>query len=165
MSTHLYDLTAKVKGLQKLVDEGELTADAIADTMDGLELEVAEKANQILYMVKNIDGMNESIDSEIKRLTDRKKVFNNQIESIKSYLKTNMEATNTSKITCDLFTITLKKPSKIVIIDDIELLPDDLVTIKTTESPDKKAIAKLLKDGEKVEGARLADGKSALIIK
>jgi len=165
MSKHLYELTEQVRGLQQLVDDGELKPQDIADTMDGLELEVSEKANRILYMVKNIDGMNDAIDSEIKRLTDRKKVFNNAKESIKQYLKINMEATSTSKIECDLFTITLRKPSKVVIIDDESLIPDELVTVTVTEKPDKKAIGKLLKDGEKVEGAHLGEGNSALIIK
>lgn len=165
MSKHLYELTAQVKDLQKLVADGELTTQQIADTMDGLNLEVSEKANRILYMVKNIDGMTAGIDGEIKRLTARKKVFDNAKESIKSYLKINMEATGTSKIECDLFTITLKKPAKIVIIDDEDALPDDLVSTTVTIKPDKKAIAILLKDGEEVEGAHLGEGKSALIIK
>ena len=84
---------------------------------------------------------------------------------MREYLRTNMESCGISKITCPLFSITLGKPSKMVLITDEDKIPPDYLNIKTSVSPMKAEILKALKNGESVPGAEMGESKSRLIIK
>jgi hypothetical protein len=161
----LYKLTDQISKLQEAFDNGDIPENALADTMEVIEGEFDDKAKAIMAMVRNTDSDITAIADEIKRLNDRAKVLQNQQDSVKEYLRFNMQESGIDKISCSLFTLTLRKSVKIVIIDDVESLPDKYVTVKTVEQPDKKLLLSDLKDGEAIEGAHLEDGKRALMIK
>jgi hypothetical protein len=59
----------------------------------------------------------------------------------------------------------MRKPSKTVVVDDEDLVPDDYMSVKVVTAPDKKAIAAALKEGEEIPGCRLAEGQAGIIIK
>lgn len=164
--TTLYTITEQFKELAALAE----TADedlsvALHDTMEGIEGEFQEKGKAIAMITLNIDGDLEAIQSQIDRLTERKRVITNRKESLKEYLRSNMDAAGITKITHPLFTITCGKGKPIVVIDDEKAIPDDFVNVKVTSAPDKAAIAKALKDGQKVPGAHSEIGKSSISIK
>lgn len=162
--TKLYELTEQFKELAKLADCEEMK-EALTDTLEGLEGEFQEKAQAITSMVLNMDSDTSAIDEEIKRLTARKKTIQNRQQSMKDYLRVNMERCEISKITCPLFTITCAKGREIVHIDNEKEIPDDFLTVNTVISPDKKAIEAKLKEGVSVPGAHLEISKSSIRIK
>jgi hypothetical protein len=163
----LYEISEQYADIQKLIesDDSESMREAIADTMQMVESEFQDKAVAVVSMTMNMEGDIEAINSQIERLQARKKVIQNKIDSIRDYLKMNMESTGISKITCPIFSITLSKPSKVVSITDESLLPDEYVSVKTSVSPDKVKIAAAIKAGIEVEGAQLIDGTSRLTIR
>lgn len=165
MST-LYTITEQFKELAALAETAdEDLAVALRDTMEGIEGEFQEKGKAIAMITLNIDGDLEAIQSQIDRLTERKRIINNRKESLKEYLRSNMDAAGITKITHALFTITCGKGKPIVVIDDEKAIPDDFVNVKVTSAPDKAAIAKALKDGQEVPGAHSEIGKSSISIK
>jgi hypothetical protein len=163
----LYDISEQYKEVQNLIesDESGSMAEAIADTMQMIEGDFKDKAQAVVSLTLNMDGSITALENEIQRLQDKKKVLQNKIDSIRNYLKMNMQATGISKIECPLFSITLSKPTKQVEITDESLLPDEFVKVKTTVSPDKVLIAKVLKEGKEITGAILVDSEPRLIIK
>jgi hypothetical protein len=164
--TTLYAITEQFKELAALAETAdEDLAVALRDTMEGIEGEFQEKGKAIAMVALNIDGDLEAIQSQIDRLTERKRIIANRKESLKEYLRTNMEASGITKITHPLFTITCGKGKPIVVIDDEKSLPDDFVSVKVTSAPDKVAIAKAIKDGADVPGAHIETGKSSISIK
>lgn len=164
--TQLYHITEQYKELAALAESAdEDLAVALRDTMEGIEGEFQEKGKAIAMVALNIDGDLEAIQSQIDRLTERKRIITNRRESLKEYLRTNMEASGITKITHPLFTITCGKGKPIVVIDDEQALPDDFVSVKVTSAPDKAAIAKAIKDGIEVPGAHTEIGKSSISIK
>lgn len=164
--TTLYTITEQFKELAALAETAdEDLAVALRDTMEGIEGEFQEKGKAIAMITLNIDGDLEAIQSQIDRLTERKRIINNRKESLKEYLRTNMDAAGITKITHPLFTITCGKGRPIVVIDDEKAIPDDFVSVKVTSAPDKAAIAKALKDGQDVPGAHSEIGKSSISIK
>jgi hypothetical protein len=162
MST-LRELTAELAGINELAKDPEIPAEAIANTINGLEGMFKDKAINVVHVLLNNDSDIGEIDAEIKRLNDRKKVMNNAKERLKDYLRFNMEASGISKIESPLFTITLAKAREVVVVDDTEKLPEDYKRV--TVSPDKALIGKALKDGYEVPGASLALGQSSIRIK
>ncbi len=164
--TTLYTITEQFKELAALAETAdEDLAVALRDTMEGIEGEFQEKGKAIAMITLNIDGDLEAIQSQIDRLTERKRIISNRKESLKEYLRTNMDAAGITKITHPLFTITCGKGKPIVVIDDEKAIPDDFVNVKVTSAPDKAAIAKALKDGREVPGAHSEIGKSSISIK
>lgn len=164
--TALYTITEQFKELAALAENAdEDLAVALRDTMEGIEGEFQEKGKAIAMVALNIDGDLEAIQSQIDRLTERKRIITNRKDSLKEYLRTNMEASGITKITHPLFTITCGKGKPIVVIDDEKAIPDDYVNVKVTSAPDKAAIAKAIKDGIEVPGAHTETGKSSISIK
>ena len=164
--TTLYTIAEQFKELAVLAETAdEDLAIALRDTMEGIEGEFQEKGKAIAMITLNIDGDLEAIQSQIDRLTERKRLINNRKESLKEYLRSNMDAAGITKITHPLFTITCGKGKPIVVIDDEKAIPDDFVNVKVTSAPDKAAIAKALKDGQEVPGAHSEIGKSSISIK
>lgn len=161
----LHEITSDMKGLMKLVDSGELTQDDIADTLEGVESTFEDKALSLIYVHDNINADVVAIDNEIARLQARKKVMTNHQQNMKEYLRTNMEASEISKISCPLFTITLKKGRDMVEILDTDKLPTDYLNIKTSIAPMKREILNDLKEGKDIPGAILTKSKTSLLIK
>jgi hypothetical protein len=163
----LYEISEQYNQIQTLLesDDSGHMAEAIADTMQMISGDFHDKAQAIVSLTLNFDAEISAIDREIERLQEKKKIRQNKIDSVREYLRHNMQATGISKIECPLFAITLSKPAKQVEITDEAALPDEYVRVKTTVSPDKVALAKALKDGIEVPGAILIDGASRLTIK
>ncbi|WP_332847584.1 siphovirus Gp157 family protein [Pseudomonas lactucae] len=164
--TTLYTIAEQFKELAALAETAdEDLAVALRDTMEGIEGEFQEKGKAIAMITLNIDGDLEAIQSQIDRLTERKRIITNRKEGLKEYLRTNMDAAGITKITHPLFTITCGKGKPIVVIDDEKAIPDDFVNVKVISAPDKAAIAKALKGGQEVPGAHSEIGKSSISIK
>jgi hypothetical protein len=172
--TALYEMTAELVELNNLMDSFEDTdtvgddgsmALAIRDTLEGMEMAFNDKAVAIVKFAQALEGDTTAIDTEIKRLQERKKRINNRREQLRDYLRHNMEAAGHKKIECPLFTITLAKGRDQVQIADEAALPDEYVRVKTEIKPDKVAIGKALKDGATVPGAELVTGPTSLRVK
>jgi len=165
-SEHLYEISTRFRELMKVAEEGdEGMAEAIADTLEGIEGEFTEKAEAIVMVATNVTRHVAAIDQQIERLQAKKKAVLNKEESLRSYLKKNMLETGINKIECPLFNITLAKAPKVVEILDEDLLPVDFIEVKTEIKPNKAAIKKALQAGDEVAGAALKDGTRRLTIK
>lgn len=164
--SHLYELTEQFKELAALAENAdEDLAVAVHDTMEAIAGEFQDKGKAIAMISLNMDGDIDAIQAQIERLTERKRVIVNRKESLKEYLRLNMEASDISKITHPLFTITLGKGKPIVVIDEESAIPDEFMNTKVTTTPMKAEIAKAIKDGKTIPGAHSEIGKSSISIK
>ncbi len=162
--TKLYELTEQFKELSTLSDCEDMK-EALADTLEGIQGEFRDKAQAITGMALNMDADTYAIDEEIKRLTARKKTIQNRQQSIKDYLRVNMDRCDIKKISCPLFTITCVQGRNLVYIDNQDALPEEYLSVKTVIAPDKKAIEAVLKEGLEVPGAHFEKSKSSIRIK
>lgn len=164
--TNLYTIGQEYQQLAALAETAdEDLAVAVRDTMEGIEGEFQEKGKALAMVTLNMDGDLEAIQSQIDRLTERKRLLVNRKDSLKEYLRTNMEASGITKISHPLFTITLGKGKPIVVVDDEKAIPDEFMRVKVTSAPDKAEIAKAIKEGVEVPGAHSEIGKSSISIK
>lgn len=164
--TALYQISKEFQELAVLAENAdEDLAVALHDTMGAIQAEFEDKGKAIAMLTLNIDGDLEAIQSQIDRLTERKRIISNRKESLKEYLRTNMEASGITKISHSLFTIALGKGRPVVVIDNEKSIPEDYFNTKVTSTPDKAMIAKAIKDGFEVPGAHSETGKSSISIK
>lgn len=146
--------------------ESDMDKEQLADCLESIEGAFEEKGTNIVKVINSLDAeMIKPIDDEIKRLQARKKAIVNNKESLKEYLRYNMQMTGINKIKHPLFSITLGKPTVTCEVVDVDFLPDEYVTTEVSLKPDKKAILKDLKDGKEINGAVLSEGKPRLLIK
>lgn len=164
----LREITGQYLELLKLSSdpESELTEDCISDTLAGIEGEFEQKALSVSHIIHEMDSDIDKISAEIDRLQKRKNALSSRNKSIREYLKQNMQALEISNIKCPLFSITLAKGRDVVSIYDEEAIDSDYFTVKTSISPDKRAILKALKDDpESVIGAKIVKSEPSLRIK
>jgi hypothetical protein len=159
--TSLYKLTGQYLALQNL----DMDPEDLADTFDALEGEIEIKAQGITQVMSNLDT--QALDTEIARLQAMKNSIDKRKESLKTYLRDSMIKCGMTKIEWATGTITLRAPTVIVDLVDPSLVPAPYRTEETVVQVkiDKAMIKKDLKSGKDIPGAKLADGKQALIIR
>ena len=159
----LYEITTQYQNIYALLQDPEFAENEdILTALDQIEDAFENKAQQTIFMMKNIEAEIDPIDSEIKRLQAMKKAHQNNIDRIKNRLRENMKAVGKSKLNCGLFSLSYRlQEANAVELDETEFLAnnldEDLVTVKVT--PNKTEIKRRLKHGEEIIGARLVDSE------
>ena len=162
----LYEISEQYAELAALADsDDENMKEAVATTLECIEGDFNDKAQALVTVVHNMDSDVEAIDAEIKRLQARKTAIKNRQDSMRDYLRENMERTGIKKISCPLFTINCVAGREIAVINDESVIPDEYMAVKTEIRPDKSAIAKALKAGAEIPGVSLDRAKSSIRIK
>lgn len=152
--------------LQELLETSDdLTPEMIADTLEGLGGELADKLDAVYSHVRNIEGLAKTCDEEAKRLAARKKSFDGKAKSLRGYVLQCLLASGQDKLKTAKNTFTARKGSASVVIDDFDALPDELVTVQTQIEPDKKAIKEALENGVDVPGAHIEIGERSLAVR
>ena len=163
----LYEITGDLLQLQSMLEDS-VDDDVLKDTLEAVQGEFDYKLEQYAKVIKNLEADVDALKNEAKRLTDKRKVLENNITRLKSAMFDSMKATGTSKVKGQLFTVAIQKNGgKVPVImaegTTTDHLPDNLVIV--TESPALDAIRELLEAGKVVEGFSLGERGESLRIK
>ncbi len=161
----LYEIRDEILLLEEIDADTPDMAEAIKNSMDDLEMELEEKVDNIIKLMKSIDTDIDVIKGEINRLKNRVNIFNNRKQALKSYVVSTMESIGKKKIETPLYTVSTVKGRDSVIIDNASELPGDYVKVEVIEKPDKTAILKAIKSGEQLTGAHIEVGAPTLRVK
>lgn len=158
----LYEITAQTKQLMDwLIEEPEDVA--INDTLESLQTELEDKAEDYCKVMKMIQGEVDMLDKEIERLNEKKKQRNNAIDRLKKALFSAMQDTGISKIKGLLFNLSIRNTApSIKSLPDIALIPDKY-HIKHEDTIDKRLLLTDIKAGKVIEGVEIASGKCLVI--
>ena len=166
MSTTAIALAADYAKFQELIETSEdLTPEMIADTLEGIEGALGDKLDGAFTYVRNLEGLAKTVDEEVKRLTERKRSFENRAKSIRKYVLACLLASGQDSLKTTTNTFTARKGVVSVVIDNADLLPDELVTVQTLVAPDKKAIKEAIENGVDVKGAHIEIGERSLQVR
>lgn len=111
-----------------------------------MDYEFEDKADGYAKVLRSLDGKEEAISSEIKRLTEMKRVVVNNKKAIKQNLENAMIETGKTKFKTTLFSFGIQKNPASVRIKDESLVPEEY-RIKQPDKIDKKGLIKALKEG------------------
>lgn len=145
----LYELTTDLLTLQEMLESPMDDEDVLADTLEAVQGEYELKLESYCKVIKNLEADMEALKAEAKRLTDKRKVLEANVDRLKKAMFDSMKATGTDKVKGSIFTVAIQKNGgKLPVIVDVptEELPDECV--KVVESPDLEAISKLLDAGK-----------------
>lgn len=151
----LYDYLRSKNELNQLFESGEIDSDTLKDTIDSIDGELELKAVDLIKYSRELELMAHAVRSEEVRLKERREALLSRADQLKAYVKESMVELGKKKIESDLFTLSLRKSSGKVVINDESLIPECYRRVKMTSSPDKTWIKEALKDGVEVEGAEL----------
>ena len=142
----LYEITSDYMQLMQMMEDPELDPQTLADTMEGIEGELEDKA-------------------EIDRLSERKKTIENNIKRMKESLQFSMETTGKTKFKTELFSFSVRNNAPKVVMDEeyIENVPERFLKY-SDPTINKTAIKEAIQNGEDLEGlAHLEQSKSLTI--
>lgn len=98
-------------------------------------------------------------------MNDRAKALSNKNDGIKQYIISSMNTMEKSKLNAGVHTLTVRKATQVIKIDDVALLPPEYVDIDTVFKPMTNEIKAQLKAGHEITGAHLELGKQGLTVK
>ena len=145
---NLYEITGDLLTLMDMLEDS-VEDQVLLDTLDAVQGEYEIKLESYCKIIKNLESDIEALKNEAKRLTDKRKLLENNIDRLKKVMFDSMKATGTTKVKGQLFSVSIQKNGgKLPVIVDVDTayLPKELV--KVVESPDLEAISKLLEQGE-----------------
>lgn len=148
-----------LEGVQVDEETGEiLGTDALVEFAGDLNETIK---NTGLYLFE-LDSEAQQIDVQIKRLKARKDGIKRRAETLKNLMLDAMTSTGLKKVQDPLVTVYLRK-STATIVDNMELIPKDLLRVKVETSPYLVAISKTIKSGIEVPVAHLEERQNVNI--
>lgn len=129
-----------------------------SNRLDQLEIERDEKIENIALYIKNLTADAEALKAEKQSFEERQKAAENKADSLKRYLANYLAG---QKFSTPRVAISFRKTQS-VNVTDMTLIPGKYLKF-ADPTPDKKSIKNAIKNGERVAGAELVDGKSMSI--
>lgn len=163
MST-LYELSAGFNNIMDLVEDETMDLDMLEQGLQTIECSLEEKCLNGIGLIKSLEHQRDGLKAEGKRLTDRAKVLDNRIQSIKDWYKVNLESMGKNKVNTDRGTMAIQKNPPALKIDDEQKIPAEYCDI----IPEHYEVAKdrvkaALKSGKEVPGAHMEQAMSLRI--
>ena len=155
---NIYQIRAEIENFAAEVDEetGEFLN---ADAWDELNLAFDEKVENTACYIKNLKADILALKAEEDALKTRRQRAEKTAARLEKLLLDNMDGQKFETARC---VVSFRKSTAVEILDE-SLLPEHLLTVKTTSAPNKAAITKLLKEGQEVDGCTLVEKQNISI--
>lgn len=163
MENSLFAIEQQLKDLFEQFNNDEENADAKALKLASLSDALVTKTDQVAAFRDSLDAFVEYLDDKIKELKERKEQYENKITRFDEYVANCLAIQDKKELVGQLYKIQKRKPSQVVEIVDETKIPIEFISVPEPKPSIMKAeIAKAIKAGEIVEGARLVDGKTSI---
>lgn len=164
MSLTLYQIKNEyLNALNELTQCEDLTPQIIEDSLVVLKGELQEKSLNVGAYIKNLEAKTTAMAEYEKRMYDRRKQLENQVNRLKEYLKTNMEICGITEISGDEFNLTIRKNPPHVVVDNEKEIEPMFFKREVVVKLDKTGIKDAIKNNEIVKGVHLEQSTSLVI--
>lgn len=124
---NLYELNAEYRQIEALMEEAEedgaqASPALLSQCMEAVEADIEAKFDAITRLISNEESREEALAAEIKFLQAKKKSAGNKQKWLKEYLRDFMKASGKEKVKTILRTISLRKPSVSLEVDESKVL-------------------------------------------
>ena len=162
--TALFILAAEHRALSDKLHDLDLDDQTIADTLESESGDLIDKGKNVAAVFRNLESDAKQIKEAEQQLAERRKAIEKRAESLRNYLKTNMEIAGIHKIECPWFVVSIAQNPEAVTVDDESLIPRDYFKeIPATFQLDKTLVKQAIKEGYEVPGVHLSRGTSLRI--
>ena len=146
----LYELTDQWDTVFNMMEDGETDEQVIFDTLESIEGEIEDKADNYAKMIRNLQANVDVLKSEEERLSRRRKSTENHIQRLKDNLQANLEFIGKTKFKTDLFSFSVAKnggKQPLSITDNLDEIPGKYL-IPQPPKVNNDAVRELLKEKE-----------------
>jgi len=165
MQNSLYQISTEMDQLLEAITqaEGELTPE-IEQKLAEVNTALVEKTDGVVAWVNYQEDLIELAKKRMNDLSEFILRTNNKLGKFDEYVDACLKRAGTNKLEGKLYSITKRKPTQVVNVFDETLIPMDFIKIPEPKPTIQKAeIAKELKAGKEVPGARLEESKNISI--
>lgn len=159
MNRTLYEISNEIKAFLIAVEDGEIPEEAIADTLEGIEMEANEKIDNILSLYKHYSASANAIKAEIDNLTKRQKAYARKAERLLEYIGECLKRMNNDGFESPRHKLTYRKSEAVELTNEKaffdwarENYPGAIIT---TEKAALSEIKEAIQDGVNVPGAQI----------
>lgn len=160
----LYELKENYKQIEEMLYEEEIDEKLILDTLESIEGEIEDKADNYAVIIKELLGDAEVCKQEKIRLEARQKSFENRAKLLKDRLEEIMRETGKTKFKTAKFSFGIQKNGGLLplwIDEDYSNIPQKYLKVE----PDNSKIRQALDNGENIIFARYEERAESLRIK
>ena len=129
------------------------------ERLNALQMERTSKIENVALWIKNLTADANAYKAEKDAFAEREKKALAKIESLKKWLTIACDGQKFNTWRC---AVAFRKSERVEVWDE-KLLPQEMLTVKYTTEPDKKAIKEALKAGEPIEGCALITNLNPII--
>lgn len=158
----IYELTADYLEVLEMANNPDIPADAIADTLEAVGGEIEMKAENTAKILTELKASAENLKAEEKRLKSKRESIENNITAIKERLYTAMKVTGKTKFKTDLFSFSIGKNPKSLVVDFPERVPEEYL-IPQQPKVNTSKLKEDLNNGKVCDFAHLEQGESVRI--
>lgn len=167
---HLYEIETALLALFSRIDEGEVSVEDAADTIEGLQLDYDAAVDNAGTRVKELRADAAAIKAEIAALQARLAAKQAQADRYMALILESMRRLDKTKVETPRNCVSIRRnPTKVVIADEAEFcawaarFAPQFVTRKEEYKPNRETIKTALGRGEAISGARIEQGESLQI--
>ena len=129
------------------------------ERLESLQMERDQKIENVACWVKNLLSDADAIKAEKEALASREAKARKKAEDLKKWLEMALEGHKCSTSRC---AISFRKSEKVE-VEDVALIPAELLKVKTTVEADKTAIKAAIKEGREINGCYLVENQNIQI--
>ena len=129
------------------------------ERLNALQMGRTSKIENVALWIKNLTADANAYKAEKDAFAEREKKALAKIESLKKWLTIACDGQKFNTWRC---AVAFRKSERVEVWDE-KLLPQEMLTVKYTTEPDKKAIKEALKAGEPIEGCALITNLNPII--
>lgn len=159
----LYELTGKYAELQAQMEDGD--HEAVTDTLESIEGAIEEKVEAIHRLYRNMQADIDALKAEEKRLSEKRKVLENEQKRLKEYTERELSAAGIDKVNTGIGTVSLRNSPPSVKVLDLDRIPEEFLTPQEPKV-DKRGLLKAYKEMTDVDlekmGFEIVAGKLTL---
>lgn len=125
-----------------------------------LQMEREQKCENVACWIIDLAAESKAIKEQEAVLKARREACDAKADSLKRYL---LDALGGEKLKTGRVSVSYRKSTSTE-IDDVDVVPEEFMRVKTTIEPDKTAIKEALSSGTEINGCRLVT-KTSVVVK
>lgn len=147
MSLKLYEYTENYQNLARLIEDNpEMATEDILEAIDNIQESSHEKIGNTAGFIKKLEDDVTLIKKRKSELNDVQKRAENTIASLKDYLLFNMQKMEMKKVDTGTRVVSIRNNAPKLIVKNIDKVPAEYKTYKTTLEVDKEKLPKKWKN-------------------
>lgn len=160
----LYDLGDAFNGVMDMALDETMDLTVLEECLQSIEADITVKCENGIGLIRSLENLRDGMKTEAQRLTERQRVIDNRIRSIKEWYQRNLDAMGKSKVETLRGTMAVQNNPPSLKVTDADQIPICYLTLVPARyEVDKDAVKNALKAGEAVSGAHLEQGRSLRI--